>query len=157
LNSVDQKKTLECDASNYLKPDGNLDLLKGTYNRVIKEFNNDQPLSFKLTTFVDAPAGSGLGSSSTLVVAILGAFAEWLRLPLVNMIPLVWHIRLSVKTYAFLVANKTNMRRHSVALITWNSTAMTKWLLTTSNKEGDYQRVGTESAAVLHWSKPLLK
>ncbi len=82
LSSVDQKKNLEYDSSIYLKPDGNLDLLKGTYNRVIKEFNNGQPLSFKLTTFVDAPAGSGLGSSSTLVVAILGAFAEWLRLPL---------------------------------------------------------------------------
>jgi D-glycero-alpha-D-manno-heptose-7-phosphate kinase len=39
-------------------------------------------LSFELSTFVDAPAGSGLGTSSTLMVAILGAFAEWLKLPL---------------------------------------------------------------------------
>jgi len=39
-------------------------------------------LSFELTTYVDAPPGSGLGSSSSLAVAILGAFSEWLNIPL---------------------------------------------------------------------------
>jgi D-glycero-alpha-D-manno-heptose-7-phosphate kinase len=48
---------------------------------VIRDFDL-KPLSITLTTYVDAPAGSGLGTSSTLVVTILGAFAEWLRLPL---------------------------------------------------------------------------
>jgi len=61
--------------------DGELQLLKGVYNRIVKDFTR-QPLSFRLTTYVDAPPGSGLGTSSTLVVAIVGAFAEWLKLPL---------------------------------------------------------------------------
>jgi D-glycero-alpha-D-manno-heptose-7-phosphate kinase len=64
-----------------LQLDGKLDLLKGVYNRIVKQFNK-KPLSFELFTYVDAPAGSGLGTSSTLVVAILGAFVEWLKLPL---------------------------------------------------------------------------
>jgi len=62
--------------------DGTLDLHKGVYNRIVKDFRIAKPLSFRLTTWCDAPPGSGLGSSSTMVVAILKAFAEWLGLPL---------------------------------------------------------------------------
>jgi D-glycero-alpha-D-manno-heptose-7-phosphate kinase len=65
-----------------LPVDGNLDLHKGVYNRIVRNFGITKPLSFKLTTFCDAPPGSGLGSSSTMVVAILKAFTEWLNLPL---------------------------------------------------------------------------
>ena len=64
-----------------LNTSGPLALLKGVYNRIVKDFTK-APLSLKLFTSVDAPPGSGLGSSSTLVVSILGAFAEWLKLPL---------------------------------------------------------------------------
>lgn len=53
----------------------------GVYKRIKKKFP-DRNLSFRLSTSVDAPPGSGLGSSSTLVVAIIGAFVEWLKLPL---------------------------------------------------------------------------
>jgi D-glycero-alpha-D-manno-heptose-7-phosphate kinase len=54
---------------------------KGVYNRIVKDFVK-KPLSFRISSHVDAPAGSGLGTSSTLVVSILGAFVEWLKLPL---------------------------------------------------------------------------
>ncbi|MCL2242948.1 MAG: dehydrogenase [Treponema sp.] len=58
-----------------------LPLHTGIYNRIIKDFVN-RPLSFKMTTYSDAPAGSGLGSSSTMVVTIIKAFVEWLNIPL---------------------------------------------------------------------------
>lgn len=81
LNSIDKGEKYELKSLQMLDIDGNLDLHKGIYNRVVKDFIQ-KPLSFELSTYVDAPPGSGLGSSSTLVVAILGAFAEWLGLPL---------------------------------------------------------------------------
>jgi D-glycero-alpha-D-manno-heptose-7-phosphate kinase len=61
--------------------DGKLDLHKSVYNRILKEFDLN-PLSFRITTYSDVPPGSGLGSSSTIVVAIVKAFVEWLNLPL---------------------------------------------------------------------------
>jgi D-glycero-alpha-D-manno-heptose-7-phosphate kinase len=61
---------------------GNLDLIKGVYNRVVKDYNIKPLQGIRVTTFSDAPPGSGLGSSSTMVVAILKAFVEWLNLPL---------------------------------------------------------------------------
>lgn len=60
---------------------GKDDLMKGIYNRIVKDFVQ-KPLSFTLTCSMDVPFGSGLGTSSTLAVAILGAYSEWLSLPL---------------------------------------------------------------------------
>jgi len=81
LNSLDKKEYYTFDTVKQLVIDGNLDLHKGIYNRIVSEFTRES-LSFELSTYVDAPPGSGLGTSSTLVVAILGAFAEWLNIPL---------------------------------------------------------------------------
>ncbi len=67
--------------SRELEIDGKASLLKGSYNRVMRDYNI--PLkACKITTYNDAPAGSGLGTSSTMVVAILKAFVEWHSLPL---------------------------------------------------------------------------
>lgn len=65
----------------YLAIDGDANLIKGAYNRVMKDFGVETR-SFKITTYNDAPAGSGLGTSSTMVVCILKCFVEWLSLPL---------------------------------------------------------------------------
>jgi len=81
LNAYDRKERYEFDSVEELLINGDLDLQKGVYNRIVKQFSK-KPLSFELTTFIDAPTGSGLGTSSTLVVAIIGAFCEWLNLPL---------------------------------------------------------------------------
>ncbi|MEO1261812.1 MAG: dehydrogenase [Bacteroidota bacterium] len=81
LRAVDRGEYYELDAAEQLPITGELDLQRGVYNRIVKDFTH-QPMGLELTTHIDAPAGSGLGTSSTLVVAILGAFVEMLRLPL---------------------------------------------------------------------------
>lgn len=70
------------EAGRSLAPAGPLQLHKSVYNRIVNEHNGGKPLSFTLTSWSDAPPGSGLGASSTLVVAMVAAFAEWLHLPL---------------------------------------------------------------------------
>ncbi|HLX66329.1 MAG TPA: hypothetical protein VKR41_05010, partial [Puia sp.] len=84
MQGIDRQEDLRFDGGvsmDTLPIDGKLDLLKGVYNRIRRDFGWAGK-GFRLSTFVDAPAGSGLGTSSTLVVAIIGAFAEMLRLPL---------------------------------------------------------------------------
>jgi D-glycero-alpha-D-manno-heptose-7-phosphate kinase len=81
LVANDRAETETYPLSPELPINGHLDLLKGVYNRICRDYGAVRT-GFRLSTFVDAPAGSGLGTSSTLVVAIIGAFAEMLRLPL---------------------------------------------------------------------------
>lgn len=61
---------------------GELLLHKAIHARVCKDFLGNQPLPLRVTTYSDAPPGSGLGTSSTMVVSILTAYAEYLKLPL---------------------------------------------------------------------------
>jgi D-glycero-alpha-D-manno-heptose-7-phosphate kinase len=80
--ATDKQEEWSGEAVPELPLDGLLDLHKGVYNRIVREFNAGRPLPLTLTTHTDAPPGSGLGSSSTLVVSMIKAFVEWLNLPL---------------------------------------------------------------------------
>ena len=81
IYAADLNQSLSYEMQDQLPIDGQLDLHKGVYNRIVKDFHIT-PKPFRITTYSDAPAGSGLGSSSTMVVCILQAFAEWYNLPL---------------------------------------------------------------------------
>lgn len=59
-----------------LKYDGELDLVKAA----VKVLKIKQGFDSLLHT--DAPPGAGLGSSSTMTTALVGAFSQWQRLPL---------------------------------------------------------------------------
>ena len=80
--AADKQESWEGAASPELALDGVLELHKGVYNRIVRDFNGGRPLHLIMTTHCDAPPGSGLGSSSTLVVSMIKAFVEWLNLPL---------------------------------------------------------------------------
>ena len=81
FDSPDTNSYAKYDSKSHLENDGNLDIFKVVYNRIVKDFTH-KPLSFSLHTYSDVPSGSGLGGSSTLVVGIIKAFTEWLNLPL---------------------------------------------------------------------------
>lgn len=81
INSYDSNCFKSYPSSMNMTIDDDAKLIKGAYNRIIKDFNLEAK-SFRITTYNDAPIGSGLGTSSSMMVCILKAFVEWLSLPL---------------------------------------------------------------------------
>ncbi|WP_020571673.1 GHMP family kinase ATP-binding protein [Neolewinella persica] len=82
LRSIDREEHLELPVSDFLDPEyGPLKLQKGVYNRIVKDYLKEGR-GFELVTSIDVSSGSGLGTSSTLLTAVLGAFVAWLKLPL---------------------------------------------------------------------------
>lgn len=81
FKATDRNEVIEVKSSSVLEIDKRLPLHFGVYNRIVKCYNKGKPLSFEMITYSDAPAGSGLGTSSTMVVTIIKAFQEWLNIP----------------------------------------------------------------------------
>jgi len=78
----DLGESFETSVTDFIEPVGPMMIHKAIYNRIIKDYNKGKPIgAFKMTTYCDAPSGSGLGSSSTLVVSIIKAFSELLSIP----------------------------------------------------------------------------
>lgn len=96
ITSFDSGVEKSYPAAANLEIDGDASLIKGVYNHIIREYGADgeggkfegcymrrpEVTGFRITTYNDAPAGSGLGTSSTMVVSIVKCFSEWFNLPL---------------------------------------------------------------------------
>jgi len=76
VRSLDYDIVAKYQVDQELLYDGKLDLVKAVINAM------DARGGFDLFLHSDAPPGSGLGSSSAMVVALIGAFKEWLDLPM---------------------------------------------------------------------------
>jgi len=82
LVAADREESVEFEPSCHIPLDGALSLHRAVYCRIMRDFNEGYAVPITLTTYSDVAAGSGLGSSSTLVVAMVEAFKEFLSLPL---------------------------------------------------------------------------
>ena len=73
---------------------GPLQLMKGVYRRMVSQHLDGRAPPLRIRAHSDAPPGSGLGSSSTMVVALVTAFVEYFNLALgdYDIAHLAWEI-----------------------------------------------------------------
>ena len=122
LQAWDQQIVCEYDLTEELPADGRLELLKAVYNHFSKNYGIKQ--GFRLYTSVDAPPGSGLGSSSTLAVALTGAFAAWLDLPLGSYESPTWPTASNGRRWEWPEESRISMPQHSEGSTTWSFSEM---------------------------------
>jgi D-glycero-alpha-D-manno-heptose-7-phosphate kinase len=79
VRSLDYGLTIRHDIRKPMAYDGNLDLVKAAINRMKLRKTSK---GIEISLYSEAPPGSGLGSSSTLVVAVLSALSRWKQEPL---------------------------------------------------------------------------
>ena len=80
--ALDCGQEVETASGEEILPSGPLALHKAVYRRIVRQYLGGACLPVTVMTASDAPPGSGLGSSSTLVVAMIEAYRELLALPL---------------------------------------------------------------------------
>ena len=71
----------EHDFSDDLDCSYGLKLFKATHNHICKRYNIE-PIGYNIVSNQDVPTGSGLGTSSTLIVSLIGVYMELFNLPL---------------------------------------------------------------------------
>ena len=84
LISCDHNLTIEKELHGNFVSNEDLILHQSVYKNMINLFNDGKDIALELITFCDAPAGSGLGSSSTLVVSMIKAFLRFFNIELDN-------------------------------------------------------------------------
>jgi len=82
LSASDVGRETELPADADLPIGTTLPLHTAAYRRIVRDYCGGRPFGCRMVTFCDAPPGSGLGSSSTMVVSMIKAFTELLGLPL---------------------------------------------------------------------------
>ena len=93
VKSLDFKTSLDFSVDEPPPFDGNLDLIKACLRRMQPD-REEEVTGLELYLETEAPPGSGLGASSALVVATIGALAVWrrLRLDKYEVARLAWEI-----------------------------------------------------------------
>lgn len=79
-DDLDREETLPCSLDFDCR--AGLWLHRGVYRHMMMAYNGGRAEPLTITTTIDVPAGSGLGASSALTVALIEAFAHAMQLPL---------------------------------------------------------------------------
>lgn len=82
LHSLDHDAYATREPDEFDLGQGPLQLMSGVHWRMVREFPEVAGAAIRIRSYSDAPPGSGLGSSSTMVVALVTAFVEFFALPL---------------------------------------------------------------------------
>lgn len=82
FSAYDLDQCEEHEASLNLDIKTGLVLHRAVYRYMMEEFAEERALPLSISTTIDVPAGSGLGASSALVVALIEAFVVAMDLPL---------------------------------------------------------------------------